>query len=57
MGKSDIRMNSLYRRTRDSTFAKLLLNINRAILKRVFSTMQWLKTSSPFWPGNGSEAE
>jgi hypothetical protein len=52
MKKGSMLMKSLYLQARDSASAKPLLNINRATLKKVFSTAWWLKTSSPFWRGN-----
>jgi hypothetical protein len=52
--KGSMLMKSLYLKARDSASAKPLLNINRAIQKRAFSTAWWLKTSSPFWRGNRS---
>ena len=47
-------MKSLYLQAGVSTFAKPLLSITRAILKRAFFIMWWPKTSNPFWPGNRS---
>jgi hypothetical protein len=47
-------MKILYLQARVSTFAKPLLSITHAVLKRAFFTVWWLKTSSPFCPGNRS---
>ena len=47
-------MKSLYLQAGVSTFAKPLLSITRAILKRAFFIMWWPKTSNPFWSGNRS---